>query len=59
MKEFTLTVTEQELNVLSAGLTELPYKICAALIVKLQGQINNQTQEVANAQTPVDTVVAE
>jgi hypothetical protein len=45
MKEFTLTVTEQELNVLSAGLTELPYKVCAALIGKLQGQINDQQAE--------------
>lgn len=43
MKEFTLTVTEQELNVLSAGLTELPFKVVADLIKKLQGQINAQT----------------
>jgi hypothetical protein len=43
MKEFTLVVTEQELNILSAGLTELPYKHCAALIAKLQGQVSAQS----------------
>lgn len=44
MREFTLTVTEQELNIVSAGLTELPYKAVAELIGKLQGQINTQMQ---------------
>ena len=43
MKEFTLTVTEQELNVLSAGLVKLPYEVVVSIISKLQAQINSQT----------------
>ena len=44
MRSFTLEVTEQELNIVSTGLTELPYKSVAELIGKLQGQINTQMQ---------------
>lgn len=46
-KTFRLTVTEQELNVLSAGLVELPYKVSAPLITKLQGQIGGQLRSAA------------
>lgn len=42
MREFNLNVTEQELQVISAGLVELPYKVSSQLIAKLQVQINEQ-----------------
>lgn len=42
MKEFTLTVTEQELHIVSAGLSELAHKVVAGLMGKLQGQVNDQ-----------------
>ncbi len=42
MKEFTLTVTEQDIQILSAALAEMPFKVSAALIAKLQSQINEQ-----------------
>jgi hypothetical protein len=44
MKEFTLTVTEQELQVVSAGLAELPFKHVGTLIQKLQQQIIQLSQ---------------
>lgn len=47
-KNFSFTVTEQELNIVSAGLTELPFKVVASLIQKLQGQLNNQTAPEAS-----------
>ena len=39
---FTLTVTDQELMVISEGLGNLPFKISSALINKLQSQITEQ-----------------
>jgi hypothetical protein len=49
-KTFTLTVTEQDLNIISAGIAELPFKVSAALIQKLQGQINEQVQPTSPAE---------
>ena len=43
-RTFILTVTEQEINIISAGLSELPHKHVAGLIQKLQSQINNPLQ---------------
>ena len=40
---FTLTVNKQELDIVSAGLMELPYKIVAGLVSKFQGQLTAQT----------------
>lgn len=42
MPQFNLSVTEEDIKILSAALTELPYKYSAALIAKLQEQINAQ-----------------
>jgi len=41
---FTLTVTDQELLVLSEALGELPFKKSASLISVLQKQVNEQNQ---------------
>jgi hypothetical protein len=40
--EFTLTVTEQEANIILAGLQELPAKIANPLTRKLQEQAQEQ-----------------
>jgi hypothetical protein len=46
-KEFTLTVTTPDLQVLSAGLAELPYKTVQPLMAKLQAQVIKQQQPEA------------
>lgn len=45
-KTFTLTVTSQDLNVLSAGLDELPRKVSEPLVQKFQQQLIPQMQPV-------------
>lgn len=45
--EFTLSVTEEEIKVLSIALSELPYKMSSNLINKLQLQINEQINKPA------------
>jgi len=42
MKTFNLLLDEQEINVLGAALAELPFKVSANLIQKLQQQVNEQ-----------------
>lgn len=46
-KTFTLTVTAQDLNVLSAGLDELPRKVSEPLVQKFQKQLIPQMQPAA------------
>lgn len=41
--ELTLKLTIEELKTIGAGLSELPYKIAAPLVDKLQQQIDAQT----------------
>lgn len=41
-KTFTLTVTNQDLQVLSAALDELPRKVSEPVVVKLQQQLVGQ-----------------
>ena|SRR3984885_3951195 len=43
-KTFTLTVTSQDLNVLSAALDELPRKVSEPIVQKLQKQLIPQMQ---------------
>jgi hypothetical protein len=47
MVNFTLTVTEQELMIISEGLGNLPFKTSAAIIQKLQKQITDQQQNAS------------
>lgn len=42
IRMFTLTLTESEMMILSEALGELPFKKSAALIGKLQQQVNEQ-----------------
>lgn len=53
-KEFNLVVAAHEIEVISAALVELPFKIAHSLISKLQGQINEQ---VAKAGEKVDAAI--
>ena len=42
MKSYKFELTEQEVQIIGSALSELPYKVSAALLVKLQGQVNDQ-----------------
>lgn len=44
-KKFTLEITEQDLNILSAGLVKMPYEAVVELIGKLRGQIEAQDKQ--------------
>jgi hypothetical protein len=43
-RTFNLEVTEQELNAISQGLVELPWKVANPVIQKLHGQLQAQLQ---------------
>ena len=45
--EYSITLSEQELNILSAALVELPFKVAAPVISKIN-------QQIAKQQSPVD-----
>jgi hypothetical protein len=46
--EFTLTVTAEEINIIGAALSKLPYEAVSTLIPKLQAQVNEQTKDIPN-----------
>ena len=41
----TLTLTDQQLQIIGAALSELPYRICAPLIADIERQIMAQQKE--------------
>ncbi len=49
--EYSIKLTEQELNILSAALVELPFKVAAPLVAKINQQIAEQ-QKPAPAEKP-------
>jgi hypothetical protein len=49
-KTFTLTVNAQDLQILSAGLDELPRKISEPIVQKFQKQLLPQMQPKADAE---------
>jgi hypothetical protein len=51
-KTFTLTVTSQDLNVLSAALDELPRKVSEPIVQKFQKQLLPQMQPVEAPKAP-------
>ena len=53
-EQFTLIVTKQHLDVIGAGLGELPYRISAPVIAELTRQISEQI-----AQKPSDEPLAQ
>lgn len=42
--EYCITLTQEELNILSAALVELPFKMSAPLISKINKQLSEQNQ---------------
>ena len=44
MNTFTITLTEADLQVINAGLQELPMRIAAPLVVKINGQLQTAMQ---------------
>lgn len=42
MKEFTLTLTEAEVNVIGQLLSQAPWNVANSLIGKIQEQVNQQ-----------------
>lgn len=46
---YTITITQEELLLLSEALGEMPFKKVAGLIPKLQQQINEQAQKSADS----------
>ena len=43
--EYKITLTEQELSILSAALVELPFKIAAPLVERINRQIAEQRKK--------------
>lgn len=39
MTDYTLTLNDQDLNILAAGIKELPWKVAQPLMEKLHGQL--------------------
>lgn len=52
--KYTLTFTEQEVQVLGAALAELPFKVSSALISNVQKQINDQITDSVTEHSPED-----
>jgi hypothetical protein len=48
--EFTFTLTEKEANLMAAALMELPYKVSAELIEKVNQQAAEQRQAAEKTQ---------
>lgn len=46
MKEYTLNLTEQELQLVVTGLAELPLKVSLPLVQKIEKEFNEQKQEI-------------
>lgn len=51
--EYTLTFTEQELNLLSSALVELPFKVVAPLIQKISEQVAQANAPAEEKPAPV------
>lgn len=49
-REFNFNLTEQEANIVLAGLSKLPYEIVSNLIKKMQDQFVSQNTEEATAE---------
>ena len=48
---YTISLTDQEVQVLGAALAELPFKVSSALITNIQNQINGQIQNSESEQS--------
>lgn len=59
MKEFTLTITEAEVNVIGQLLSQAPWNVANSLIGKIQEQVNQQNIPPPSRQTKPATKVPE
>lgn len=51
ISHYTLTLTAEQLQVVAAGLMELPGKVAYATVGEVQKQVTEQEQALAKAQT--------
>lgn len=53
-REFDLKVAEQDLNAISQGLVELPWKVANPVIQRLNAQLQPQLQPAPEPEAPAD-----
>lgn len=51
MKNFTLNLTEQDVQVIGAALGEISFKHANPVVVKIQQQVNQQIEQVNNGES--------
>lgn len=56
---YTISLTDQEVQVLGAALAELPFKVSSALITNIQNQINGQIQNAESEQSSEEDIIEE
>lgn len=56
---YTISLTDQEVQVLGAALAELPFKVSSALITNIQNQINGQIQNAESEQSSDGDIIEE
>jgi len=56
---YTISLTDQEVQVLGAALAELPFKVSSALITNIQNQINEQIQNAESEQSSDEDIIEE
>lgn len=56
---YTISLTDQEVQVLGAALAELPFKVSSALITNIQNQINEQIQNSESEQSSDGDIIEE
>jgi hypothetical protein len=54
---YTLTLTEQHIHTLAAGLAELPYKIAQPVLIHIQAQLDTQLGTTKLGPEPLNTAV--
>lgn len=59
MKTFTLTLTEHQIQIIGAGLGELPLKIALPLVNAINAQVAQQQKEAAAQAAAPDTAAPE
>jgi hypothetical protein len=56
-KQFTITVTEPQLNLIGAALGKMPFEQVAPTVQAIQAQINAQLKQQASPPPPLPTPV--
>ncbi len=53
--EFILTLNEHDIDIVSTALVELPYRVVAPLILKINSQISEQSRENEKEEKPKES----